>query len=123
MFRNMFIRWFVFTLSVFVFFLAFTMEHDIPDYDMDSEDERWVNAQAKTMDITPNKVEWLTEKYIVNVKNKCVYLKSCIFSGMYSSGQNCWKFLEKMYFRGLMVHKTTFIHSNTIKLSIIGKIN
>lgn len=40
----------------------FTMEHDIPDYDMDSEDERWVNAQAKTMDITPNKFEEMMDR-------------------------------------------------------------
>ena len=32
------------------------MEQDIPDYDMDSEDERFVNAQAKKMDLTPLKV-------------------------------------------------------------------
>lgn len=40
----------------------FAMEHDIPDYDMDSEDERWVNAQAKTMDITPNKFEEMMDR-------------------------------------------------------------
>lgn len=37
-------------------FVAFAMEQDIPDYDMDSEDERFVNAQAKKMDLTPLKV-------------------------------------------------------------------
>ncbi|KAG8227558.1 hypothetical protein J437_LFUL000658 [Ladona fulva] len=35
----------------------FAMEQDIPDYDMDSEDERWVNAQSRKMDITPLKFE------------------------------------------------------------------
>lgn len=40
------------------------MEHDIPDYDMDSEDERFVNAQAKKMDLTPLKVlmELITDR-------------------------------------------------------------
>jgi enhancer of polycomb-like protein len=41
----------------FVFFLsAFAMEQDIPDYDMDSEDEKWVHSQAKKMDLLPLKV-------------------------------------------------------------------
>lgn len=44
------------TVNVYLLFLAFAMEHDIPDYDMDSEDERFVNAQAKKMDLTPLKV-------------------------------------------------------------------
>jgi len=32
------------------------MEQDIPDYDMDSEDERWINSQAKKLELTPLKV-------------------------------------------------------------------
>ena len=32
------------------------MEQDIPDYDMDSEDEKWVHSQAKKMDLLPLKV-------------------------------------------------------------------
>jgi enhancer of polycomb-like protein len=41
----------------FIFFpLAFAMEQDIPDYDMDSEDEKWVQSQAKKMDLLPLKV-------------------------------------------------------------------
>jgi enhancer of polycomb-like protein len=32
------------------------MEQDIPDYDMDSEDEKWVQSQAKKMDLLPLKV-------------------------------------------------------------------
>ncbi|CAG2054506.1 unnamed protein product, partial [Timema podura] len=31
------------------------MEQDIPDYDMDSEDERWVGSQANKFDLTPLK--------------------------------------------------------------------
>lgn len=43
--------------SQFVFFpSAFAMEQDIPDYDMDSEDEKWVHSQAKKMDLLPLKV-------------------------------------------------------------------
>ncbi len=37
-------------------FLAFTMEQDIPDYDMDSDDEKWINSQAGKLDITPLQV-------------------------------------------------------------------
>lgn len=40
----------------------FAMEHDIPDYDMDSEDERFVNAQAKKMDLTPLKFEEMMDR-------------------------------------------------------------
>ena len=32
------------------------MEADIPDYDMDSEDEIWVNSQAGKLELTPEKV-------------------------------------------------------------------
>lgn len=32
------------------------MEADIPDYDMDSEDEVWVNSQANRLELTPDKV-------------------------------------------------------------------
>ena len=39
-----------------LFIAAFTMEQDIPDYDMDSDDERWINSQAGKLDITPLQV-------------------------------------------------------------------
>lgn len=41
------------------------MEQDIPNYDMDSEDEAWVNAQVKTLDITPLKVTYFTLIFIL----------------------------------------------------------
>lgn len=44
-------------LFILCFFSAFAMEQDIPDYDMDSEDEKWVNTQARKMDLTPLKVD------------------------------------------------------------------
>lgn len=35
------------------------MEQEIPDYDMDSDDERWLQAQKPRLDITPLKVrDW-----------------------------------------------------------------
>lgn len=40
----------------FPFLTAFTMEQDIPDYDMDSDDEKWINSQAGKLDITPLQV-------------------------------------------------------------------
>lgn len=40
----------------FCMFSAFLMEQDVPEYDMDSEDEVWVNEQAKKMELTPLKV-------------------------------------------------------------------
>ena len=43
-------------------FLAFTMEADIPDYDMDSEDELWVNSQAAKLELTPDKFEEMMDR-------------------------------------------------------------
>ncbi|KAJ4439799.1 hypothetical protein ANN_07927 [Periplaneta americana] len=40
----------------------FAMEQDIPDYDMDSEDEKWVNSQAKKMDLSPLKFEEMMDR-------------------------------------------------------------
>lgn len=37
-------------------FIAFTMEQDIPDYDMDSEDERWLAVHTKNLEINELKV-------------------------------------------------------------------
>lgn len=38
------------------------MEQEIPDYDMDSEDEAWLNEQAKKMEITPLKFEEMLDR-------------------------------------------------------------
>lgn len=43
----------------------FAMEQDIPDYDMDSEDEKWVHSQAKKMDLLPLKFEEIDRKSVV----------------------------------------------------------
>ncbi|PNF43005.1 Enhancer of polycomb-like protein 1 [Cryptotermes secundus] len=40
----------------------FAMEQDIPDYDMDSEDEKWVHSQAKKMDLLPLKFEEMMDR-------------------------------------------------------------
>lgn len=40
----------------------FTMEQDIPDYDMDSEDERWLESQAKKLDLSPLKFEEMMDR-------------------------------------------------------------
>ena len=41
---------------------AFGMDQEIPDYDMDSEDESWLNEQAKKMEITPSKFEEMLDR-------------------------------------------------------------
>ncbi|XP_046357654.1 enhancer of polycomb homolog 1-like isoform X1 [Haliotis rufescens] len=41
---------------------AFGMDQEIPDYDMDSEDEGWLNEQAKKMEITPLKFEEMMDR-------------------------------------------------------------
>jgi enhancer of polycomb-like protein len=40
------------------------MEQDIPDYDMDSDDEKWINSQAGKLDITPLQVRNIKIKYV-----------------------------------------------------------
>lgn len=47
---------FLIMMLKFTFLTAFTMEQDIPDYDMDSDDEKWINSQAGKLDITPLQV-------------------------------------------------------------------
>ena len=39
------------------------MEQDIPDYDMDSEDERWINVQAEKLVITPLQVRDRNDRF------------------------------------------------------------
>ncbi|CAG9859413.1 unnamed protein product [Phyllotreta striolata] len=40
----------------------FTMEQDIPDYDMDSEDERWLHSQTQKLDLSPLKFEEMMDR-------------------------------------------------------------
>ncbi|KAK9875359.1 hypothetical protein WA026_007757 [Henosepilachna vigintioctopunctata] len=45
-----------------IYMQPFTMEQDIPDYDMDSDDERWLLSQAHRLDITPEKFEEMMDR-------------------------------------------------------------
>lgn len=49
-------------IIVYVFSKAFAMEQDIPDYDMDSEDEKWVAVQSRKMDLTPLQFEEMMDR-------------------------------------------------------------
>lgn len=40
----------------------FAIEHNLPDYDMDSEDDLWLSRQSKVLDITPIKFEEIIER-------------------------------------------------------------
>lgn len=51
-------------LFMCVAYKAFTMEQDIPDYDMDSDDEKWITSQAGKLDITPLQVEMKSDRKI-----------------------------------------------------------
>lgn len=42
--------------------IAFTMEQDIPDYDMDSDDERWLQSQTQKLDLSPLKFEEMMDR-------------------------------------------------------------
>ncbi|XP_059173938.1 enhancer of polycomb homolog 1-like [Physella acuta] len=41
---------------------AFNMDQEIPDYDMDSDDDSWLNEQSKKMEITPIKFEEMMDR-------------------------------------------------------------
>ena len=41
---------------------AFGMDQEIPDYDMDSEDETWLTKQAKKMEVTPLQFENMMDR-------------------------------------------------------------
>lgn len=45
-----------------IYMQPFTMEHDIPDYDMDSDDERWLQSQTQRLDLTPLKFEEMMDR-------------------------------------------------------------
>ena len=38
------------------------MDQEIPDYDMDSEDEHWLNKQTKKMEVSPLKFENMMDR-------------------------------------------------------------
>ncbi|XP_070183396.1 enhancer of polycomb homolog 1-like [Littorina saxatilis] len=48
--------------SLFSYFVALGMEQEIPDYDLDSEDESWLQEQSKKMEITPIKFEEMMDR-------------------------------------------------------------
>lgn len=39
-----------------IYMQPFSMETDIPDYDIDSEDETWMNTQSGKLELSPDKV-------------------------------------------------------------------
>lgn len=63
---------------------ALSMEQDIPDYDMDEEDENWVKKQAQAFDLTPFKFEIMMDR---------------LEKG---SGQKVWKLLNIIEFQCVM---------------------
>lgn len=42
--------------------IALGLEQDVPEYDMDSEDEVWINQQRKRLDLTPLKFEQMMDR-------------------------------------------------------------
>lgn len=48
--------------SLCVSLLALNLEQDIPDYDMDSGDESWVNSQSKRLDLSYYKFEQMMDR-------------------------------------------------------------
>lgn len=57
-------------------FPAFAMEQDIPDYDMDSEDEKWLTVQqSKKIDLTPLQFEEMMDRLEKSSGQKVVPLQ------------------------------------------------
>lgn len=53
----------------------FSMDQGIPDYDMDTDDEKWVNQQARKMDITPLQFEEMMDRLEKSSGQQVVTLK------------------------------------------------
>ncbi|XP_022243392.1 enhancer of polycomb homolog 1-like isoform X2 [Limulus polyphemus] len=53
----------------------FAVDHDIPDYDMDSDDERWLTQQAKKMEVTPLQFEEMMDRLEKSSGQQVVTLK------------------------------------------------
>lgn len=51
----------IFTFSILLL-TALGIEQDIPDYDMDSADEAWINTQSRRFDLTPLKFEEMMDR-------------------------------------------------------------
>jgi len=45
-----------------IYMQPFSMEADIPDYDVDSEDEQWINSQSMKLELTPDKFEEMMDR-------------------------------------------------------------
>ncbi len=45
-----------------IFFPAFGMDQEIPDYDLDDEDENWLNKQSKKMEVSPLQFENMMDR-------------------------------------------------------------
>lgn len=43
-------------------FVALGLEQDVPEYDMDSDDELWIDLQRKRLDLTPLKFEQMMDR-------------------------------------------------------------
>jgi len=60
------------------------MEQEIPDYDMDSEDEGWVTEQAKKMEISSLKFEEMMDRLEKGSGQQVKYIP-CIIEVMISN--------------------------------------
>ena len=55
--------WFLLSLKIFFFsFLAFNLDNEQPDYDMDSEDETLLNRLNRKMEIKPLQFEIMIDR-------------------------------------------------------------
>lgn len=50
-----------FKYAYFIFSAALNLEPEIPDYDIDSEDERWLSTLGQKIDIAPIQFERIME--------------------------------------------------------------
>lgn len=50
------------------------MEQDIPDYDMDSEDEKWVETQSRKLNLSPLQFEEMLDRLEKNSEQTVIKL-------------------------------------------------
>lgn len=66
--------WFQLSLkNLFFFFLAFNLDNEQPDYDMDSEDETLLNRLNRKMEIKPLQFEIMIDRLEKASSNQVLY--------------------------------------------------
>lgn len=76
--------------SVQIFLALNMMDQEMPDYDMDSEDEAWLNKQRKKMDINPLQFEEMIDRLEKGSGQQVISLFIVLFIARALCYHICW---------------------------------